>query len=47
MGTRFVFSWVDGVALAPEACADAKIGGETGGNDQVEGEIGEGSWLLR
>ena len=30
MGVRLVLGWVEGVALASEACADMKLGGEMG-----------------
>lgn len=43
MGTRFVLGWVKGVASASVVCAAAKLGGETGGNDWVAGEMGKGS----
>ena len=43
MGTRLVLGWVEGVASASVVCIAAKLGGETGGNDWVEGEMGEGS----
>lgn len=42
MGTRFVLGWVKGVASASVVCAAAKLGGETGGNDWVAGEMGKG-----
>ena len=38
MGMRFVLGWVEGVASASVVCTATKLGGETGGDDWVEGE---------
>ena len=38
MGMRFVLGWVEGVALASVVYTATKLGGETGGDDWVEGE---------
>lgn len=36
-----MLGWVEGVALAPKACADPKLEGETR-SDRVDGETSEG-----